>query len=322
MPIGAAPLTPAARPLPRPGAGQIRVRVTACGVCHTDLHVVEGELPLSALPIVPGHQVVGTVDALGPGATGHALGDRVGVGWLHETCGVCSTCRHGRENLCETARFTGRDVDGGYAEYMVVPAGFAFPLPHRLTDAEAAPMMCAGIVGYRALCLCGISPGGRLGLYGFGASAHLVLQLARHRSCEVFVFTRSEAHRDLARRLGAAFAGGAEAEGPFKLDAAILFAPAGWLVPMALRHLRPGGTLAINAIHMSPIPELDYRLLYEERLIRSVTNYTRQDAQEFLALASLADICPEIERFRLEDANDVLGRLKRSELRAAAVLEP
>ena len=307
-------------PLPAPGAGEIRVRVRACGVCHTDLHTVEGDLLLPKLPVVPGHQVAGAVEARGAGARRFREGDRVGVPWLHCTCGACRFCAAGRENLCEAARFTGLDADGGYAEAMVVPEDFAHALPGSFPDTAAAPLLCAGVIGYRALRLSEIQPGGRLGLYGFGASAHIVIQIARHRGCEVDVFTRSADHRELARQLGAAWTGRAEETPPDVLDAAIIFAPAGALVPEALRVLRKGGVVALAGITMTPIPQLDYARLYHERTLRSVANSTRRDVAELLELAAAIPIRTEVETFPLDQANRALVALKGSRIRGAGVL--
>jgi propanol-preferring alcohol dehydrogenase len=307
-------------PTPQPGPGEILLRVRACGVCHTDLHTVEGELALPRLPVVPGHQVVGTVAEVGEGVRTFRPGDRVGVPWLYSSCGTCAFCRRGEENLCENAQFTGLHVDGGYAEYMVARADFAYPIPEHFSDAEAAPLLCAGIIGYRSLRLSEVKPGERLGLFGFGASAHLAIQVARHWGCEVFVFTRSEEHRRLAQDLGAAWTGAPDQEPPAPLDRAILFAPAGHLVHNVLRALRRGGTLAINAIHMSPIPELPYALLYWERTIRSVANSTRRDAQEFLQVAAEIPVQTTVEEYPLEEANRALAQLKRGQVRGAAVL--
>jgi propanol-preferring alcohol dehydrogenase len=315
------PLSPADLPVPEPAHGQVRLQVRACGVCHTDLHLVEGEIALPRLPVVPGHQIVGHVDAVGDGATRFALGDRVGVPWLYFTCGKCDFCLRRLENLCDQARFTGQHADGGFAEYMIVCEDYAYPVPEDLPDRQIAPLLCAGIIGYRSLRLSRIQPGGRLGLYGFGASAHVTIQVARHWGCEVYVFTRSEEHRRHALELGAAWVGRAQDSPPAKLDSAITFAPAGWLVPEALRVLRKGGTLALNAIHMSPIPELPYSLLYGERIVRSVANSTRQDAQELLQLAADIPIRTEVESHPLAEANAVLQRLKRSQVRGSAVLE-
>lgn len=319
-PVEEHPLAAIALPDPVPGAGQVRLQVQACAVCRTDLHTVEGEIPLPSLPIVPGHQIVGTVDALGPGAGRYRVGDRVGVGWLSAIDGECEFARQGRENLCANARFTGLDVDGGYAQYTVADERFAFPIPVGLAAAEAAPLLCAGIIGYRSLRLSEVKPGERLGLYGFGASAHIAIQVARHWGCQVYAFSRGEEHRRLAAELGAAWTGLAEDRPPAALDAAIIFAPAGRLVPLALGHLRRGGTLAINAIAMSPIPELPYDLLYYERTVRSVANYTRQDAVEFLRLAAEIPVRTEVEVFTLAEANEALRRLKHGQVRGSAVL--
>jgi propanol-preferring alcohol dehydrogenase len=308
-------------PVPEPAPGQVRLRVGACGVCHTDLHLVEGEIATPKLPVVPGHQIVGRVDALGEGVTRFAVGDRAGVPWLYSTCGECEYCQSGLENLCDNARFTGQHADGGFAEYMVVPASFAYSIPMGFPDDQAAPLLCAGIIGYRSLRLSEIQPGGRLGLYGFGASAHVTIQVARHWGCEVYVFTRSEEHQRHARALGAAWVGQAQDTPPAELDSAITFAPAGWLVPEALRVLRKGGTLAINAIHMSPIPELPYHLLYGERTVRSVANSTGRDAEELLRLAAEIPIQTDVELYTLDQANAVLQRLKRAEVQGAAVLQ-
>ncbi|NKQ34539.1 MAG: zinc-dependent alcohol dehydrogenase family protein [Chloroflexi bacterium] len=320
-PVSDDPLTLVDTAVPDPGSGQIRLKVSACGVCHTDLHTVEGDLELPRLPITPGHEIVGVVEAVGESVTRHKLGDRVGVAWVNWTCGECDYCRRGQENLCPQARFTGLHADGGYAQYVVVDENFAYPLPPIFDDAHAAPLLCAGIVGYRSLRLSGIQPGERLGLYGFGASAHLVIQVARHWDCQVYVFTRSQAHRDHARELGAVWTGGAEDMPPELLDASVTFAPAGWIIPQSLRHLRPGGTIAINAIHMSPIPEMPYHLIYGERVVRSVANFTRYDAEAFLRLAGEIPIQTDVETFSLAEANDVLKQMKASQIRGAAVLE-
>jgi len=305
---------------PEPGAGEIGVRVSCCGLCHTDLHTVEGDLPLPKLPLVPGHQVVGVVEALGAGARRFRQGDRVGIPWLHETCGQCAYCRRGQENLCDRARFTGYHVDGGYAESAVVGEEFAVPIPSAFDDVHAAPLLCAGIVGYRSFRLSGARRGDRLGLYGFGASAHIVLQCARHLGCEVRVFTRSREHQELAKKLGAAWVGAASEPAPGQLDAAILFAPVGSLVPPALAALRKGGTLALAGITMSPIPQLDYSSLYHERMVRSVANATREDARDFLELAAAVPVRTEVEVFELEQANATLQALKSSRIQGAGVL--
>ncbi len=319
-PIETIPLTLSEIPTPDPAPGNLLVAVTACGVCHTDLHLVEGELPQPKLPVVPGHEVVGRVAAVGTGVTRFRVGDRVGVPWLHQTCGTCDYCRRGQENLCEAAYFTGYTADGGYAEFLTVPQDFAVPIPDRFSDEEAAPLLCAGIVGYRALRQADLQPGERLGIFGFGASGHLMLQVARHWGCEVYVFSRSEEHRAHARDLGAAWAGAATDTPPALLDRAISFAPAGWLVPLALGHLRRGGTLCINAIHTSPIPEMPYALLWHERTLRTVANATRRDAEEFLSLAAEVPLQVTTQGFDLDAANEVLARLKRGAITGAAVL--
>ena len=319
-PVGEAPLHLDELPTPIPGPGEILVRMRCCGICHTDLHTVEGDLELPKLPLVPGHQIVGIVDALGPGAGIFKKGDRVGIPWLHSTDNQCEYCRQGLENLCNQAQFTGYHVNGGYADYTVVHENFAYAIPEVFSDENAAPLLCAGIIGYRSYRLSGIRPRQRLGLYGFGASAHLVLQFARHQGCEVYVFTRTPIHRELAQRLGAAWIGSAEDTPPHQLDASIIFAPAGALVPQALRVLRKAGTLTLAGITMSTIPAMDYSLLYQERIIRSVANSTRQDAREFLALAAEVPLQTDVELFDLEQANQALQALRKSEIKAAAVL--
>ncbi len=314
------PLTQVETAVPEPGPHQIRLKVRMCGVCHTDLHTAEGDLDLPHLPVIPGHQIVGEVDKLGADSTRHQLGDRVGVAWLNWACGECHYCQNGLENLCENGRFTGLHADGGYAQYTVIDERFAYPLPAAFKDEEAAPLLCAGIIGYRSLKLSGIEPGQRLGLYGFGGSAHLAIQVARHWECDVYVFTRSADHQQHALELGAVWAGNAKEESPKPLDASVTFAPAGWIIPLALGHLRPGGTLAINAIHTSPIPEMPYDLIYGERVLRSVANFTRQDAEAFLQLAADIPIQTTTEIHPLTDANQVLQKLKASEIRGTAVL--
>lgn len=314
------PLTLVDAPAPQPAGRQTLIKVSVCGVCHTDLHTVEGDLELPRLPLIPGHQVVGQIEAVGDAVAERRVGDRVGVGWLNWTCGDCHYCRQGLENLCPHAHFTGLQADGGYARYMVVDERFAYPIPPAFDDIHAAPLLCAGIVGYRALRLSGVQPGDRLGLYGFGASAHLAIQVARHWDCSVYVFTRSQEHREHALELGAVWAGGAEDDPGVALDAAVSFAPAGWIIPLALGHLRPGGALAVNAIHTSPIPEMPYRLIYGERTLRSVANFTRDDAHAFLQLAAAIPIQTEVTAYPLAEANRALQRLKASRLRGAAVL--
>lgn len=318
--IEQSPLLPEEATFPIPGAGDVRVRVRFCGVCHTDLHIAEGDLNLPRLPIIPGHQIVGIVDAVGQDVQILKAGDRVGIPWLHFADGTCEYCRRNLENLCPRARFTGYHEHGGYAEYTVVPADFAVPLPQVFADQNAAPLLCAGIIGYRAYRMSGVRSGDRLGLYGFGASAHLVLQIARFEGCEVSVFTRAPSHRELAEKLGAAWTGSAEDAPPHPLDASIIFAPAGLLVPLALKQLRKAATLVLAGITMTPIPQLDYSLLYQERVIRSVANSTRHDTHEFLQLAARVPVQTEIQVFDLEQANLALQALKHSEIRAAAVL--
>jgi propanol-preferring alcohol dehydrogenase len=313
------PLVAARAPEPVPAAGELVIAVEACGVCRTDLHILEGEVA-ARLPLIPGHQAAGRVSEVGPGVKGIAVGDSVGVGWMASTCGVCRFCRSERENLCEKATFTGRDRDGGYAERMTARAEWVFRLPEGFSAKEAAPLLCAGIIGYRSLRLSGIEPGGRLGLFGFGASAHLAIQVALHWGCEVFAFTREEHHRQLARRMGAVWAGAAGDDPGVLLDAAVTFAPAGELVPTALSRLDRGGTLAVNAIHMSTIPAFEYETLYGERTVRSVMNSTRRDAEEFLDLAARIPVRASTEPYPLDQANEALLRVKRGLVRGAAVL--
>jgi propanol-preferring alcohol dehydrogenase len=318
--VQAAPLELAEIPTPDPEPGQVRIRIRACGICHTDLHIVEGDLVAPSLPLVLGHQVVGVVEAVGAGAERLHEGERVGVAWLAWTCGTCPRCLEGRENLCARARFTGYDVPGGYAEAMVADARYAYRLPPSYADHEAAPLLCAGIIGYRSLKLAEVRPGERVGLFGFGASAHLAIQVARHWGCEVYVFTRSEGHRALARSLGAAWAGGADEPSPGEVDRGIVFAPSGNVVVQALGYLRRGGTLAVNAIHLDRIPEFPYGRLYWERTVRSVANATRADAEEFLTLAAELSLRVSARQVRPEEANTVLGALKRGEIQGAAVI--
>ncbi len=306
---------------PEPAPGEILVRVTACGVCRTDLHVCEGDLAPKHARMIPGHEVVGVVERLGAGCTRFARGARVGIAWLRETCGVCAYCRRGRENLCPSARFTGWDHDGGYAEFAVVREDFAYALPATMPDAEIAPLLCAGIIGYRAIKRAEVRPGATVGLYGFGGSAHLAIQVLRHWGCEVFVMSRGGVHRDLARELGAGWIGAADERPPRMLDAAILFAPAGELVPAALAALDRGGILAVAGIYLSEIPALDYeRELFYEKELRSVTANTRADGVEFLKLAGEIPIRTHTMAIELEDANRALTMLKHDELKGAAVL--
>ncbi len=323
-PAAQKPLRAVDRPIPEPGAGALRVRVEVCGVCRTDLHVVEGDLAPQRAVVVPGHQVVGRVEALGTGAgaQGVRLGERVGVAWLHRTCGACRFCRSGRENLCLEPLFTGWGVDGGYAEYLVAPADFVYPIPEDADAAGFAPLLCAGIIGYRAYRRSGVRPGGHLGLWGFGGSAHIVLQLARHDGCEVSVFSRGGGHQELARRLGASWVGGSFDPPPRKLDAAIVFAPVGELVPAALEATDRGGCVAVAGIHLSDVPALDYqRHLFQERSLCSVTANTREDGRALLRLAREIPIRTEVQRYPLERANEALLDLKEDRIRGAAVLQ-
>jgi propanol-preferring alcohol dehydrogenase len=320
-PIEDRPLVWVDLPMPDPGPGEVRLAVKACGVCHTDLHTVEGDVSLPRLPVIPGHQVIGVVERNGSGAARFPVGTRIGAPWLYHTCGECEFCRRGLENLCLRARFTGLHAHGGYAEAMVVHEDFAYSIPSRFSDAEAAPLLCGGIIGYRALRLCGVLPGQRLGIYGFGGSAHMTIQVARHWGCEVYVFTRAEGHRQLARQLGAAWVGSAEDPLPVPMHSSIIFAPAGELVPKALQALERGGTLALAGVTMTSVPELSYdRMLYWERSVRSVANFTRQDAVELLDLAGKIPIHTAVRTFPLQAANEALLALKRSQIDGTAVL--
>jgi propanol-preferring alcohol dehydrogenase len=307
---------------PAPGPHQVLIRVAACGVCRTDLHIIDGELADPKLPLVPGHEIVGYVAALGENVRGLKLGDRIGVPWLGHTCGLCAFCRSGRENLCAQARFTGYHIDGGYAEYAVADARFCFPLPPGLDDVAAAPLLCAGLIGYRALRLAGAAE--RLGLYGFGAAAHIVAQVACYRGQRVFAFTRAgdKTGQDFARSLGAEWAGASDTLPPEKLDAALIFAPVGALVPAALAATEKGGTVVCAGIHMSDIPSFPYRLLWEERVLRSVANLTRQDGEELLALVPKVPVRTVTQSFPLEQANEALAALRAGRLTGAAVLVP
>jgi alcohol dehydrogenase, propanol-preferring len=319
--VGSEPLALSELPPPEPGPDEVRVRVNVCGVCRTDLHIVEGELPAAKRPVIPGHEVAGFVDRVGRDVRTIKEGDRIGIAWLQRVCGRCEFCVSGRENLCRSAQFTGYHVDGGYAEYAVVPESFAYPIPKAFTDEEVAPLLCAGIIGFRALRISGVKPGQRLGLYGFGASAHITIQVARHWGCSVYVCSLREQHRALARKLGAIWTGGAAEAPPEKLHGAILFAPAGELVPPALRALEKGGTLAVAGIHLSQIPALDYdRDLFGERVLRSVTANTKQDGIELLKEAAEIPIRPHTERFALRDANKALQALKAGTINGAGVL--
>ena len=320
-PIEDGPLSLVDLPDPIPGPGEIRVKVSACGICRTDLHVIEGDLPPGRMPVVPGHQVVGTVDAAGEGATRFARGTRVGIAWLAKTCGRCDFCAAGRENLCEQPLFTGYHRDGGFAEYAVVPEPFAYSLPAAFRDAEAAPLLCAGIIGFRALRRAELPPGGRLAIYGFGSSAHIVIQLALSRGCEVYVCTRGASHQRLAEGMGASWAGENPEEMPAPADSAILFAPAGELVPPALKHLKKGGTLSLAGIHMSDIPSMKYaECLFYEKNLRSVTANTRQDGEDLLREAAGIPIRPEVTLFPLAEANHALRMLKEDRLQGTGIL--
>jgi propanol-preferring alcohol dehydrogenase len=320
-PIETSPLRVEERAVPEPAAGEVLVRVLACGVCRTDLHLVEGDLPLVKSPIVPGHQVVGRVERSGAGAARFAPGERVGIAWLRGTCGACAFCSSGRENLCERCEFTGWHADGGFADYAVVPEAFAYRIPPVFSDAAAAPLLCAGIIGYRALKRSEVPPGGRLGIYGFGSSAHVTLQVARARGCEVFVCTREASHRELARKLGATWVGDIADAMPEKTDGTIVFAPIGDLVPRALENLARGRTLALAGIYMTPVPALDYqRHLFYERSVRSVTANTRADGEELLAEAARIPIHPETTTFPLAEANRALVLLKRGGFTGSGVL--
>ena len=309
-------------PVPKPGPEDILIRIKICGVCHTDLHTVEGELPQAKLPIIPGHEVVGIVEKRGERASRFKEGEKVGVAWLYSACGQCAFCARGNENLCKNASFTGYHINGGYAEYMIIHEKFAYSIPEIFSYREAAPLLCAGIIGYRALLLSKIKPGECLGLYGFGASAHVAIQVAVQWGCKVYVFSRSEEHRALARKLGAIWTGTSKDDPPSKLDSSIIFAPAGEIALDALRVTEKGGTVALAGIYMSPIPEMDYeKYLYHERTLCSVANATRQDGEELLRIAAEIPIRTTTEVFPLEEANKVLQLLKAGNINGAAVLK-
>ncbi len=308
-------------PKPVPGAGQVLIQIRVCAVCRTDLHVVDGELPNPKLPLIPGHEIVGHIAGTGPGAARFKVGERVGVPWLGHTCGTCRFCQTGRENLCENARFTGYTLDGGYAEYAVAEERFCFPIPPNYPDAQAAPLLCAGLIGYRSLVKTGNAR--RIGIYGFGAAAHIVAQVARFQGREIYAFTRPGDHeaQEFAAELGAVWAGDSESLPPRPLDAAIIFAPVGKLVPLALKALDKGGTVVCGGIHMSDIPAFPYESLWSERSICSVANLTRRDGEEFFALAQQAPLHVSVELFRLEEANEALSKLRAGRLQGAAVLQ-
>lgn len=316
------PLQLVERETPKPAAGQMLVRVCACAVCRTDLHVVDGDLTEPKLPIVPGHEIVGRVVETGAGVDNFQEGDRVGIPWLGHTCGSCSYCRSGRENLCDSARFTGYQIDGGFATHCVADAQYCFPIPDNYDDIHAAPLLCAGLIGYRSLKAAGEAK--RLGIYGFGAAAHIVAQIARHEGRKVFAFTRpgDVKAQEFAMAMGSTWAGDSDQAPPVQLEAAIIFAPVGGLVPLALRATQKGGTVVLGGIHMSDIPSMPYAILWGERVVRSVANLTRQDALEFMQLASRFQIETTVEAVAMEQANDALGRLREGELTGAAVLVP
>ena len=317
---GAGAVEPHEREIPAPSTNQVLVRVAACGVCRTDLHIVDGDLTAAATPIVPGHEIIGVVERLGVGVSGLTVGDRVGIPWLGYSCGGCAHCLNGRENLCLSARFTGYQIDGGYAEYTVADARFAFRLPDGYDDAEAAPLLCAGLIGYRAYRMAGDAR--RIGIYGFGAAAHIVAQVAVHESRDVFAFTSpgDQQAQDFARKLGARWAGSSTEPPPEPLDAALIFAPIGRLVPEALSRVEPAGTVVCAGIHMSDIPSFPYRLLWGERTVRSVANLTRRDAREFLSLAPTARVKTHVQRYPLAEANRALQDLRSGHVTGAAVL--
>mgnify|MGYP002082469146 CR=1 FL=1 len=309
--------------LPVPRSNELRIKVTACGICRTDLHVTEGELAPRLRPVIPGHQIVGVVEKVGTRVQGFSKGQRAGVAWLHSTCGSCGFCLSARENLCERAEFTGWTRNGGFAEYAIARADFVYPIPDGFEDIKAAPLLCAGIIGYRALKLAGVNKwsGARLGIYGFGAAGHVCIQIARFRGAEVFVATRDRAkHQALAEELGATWVGDTFAEPPAKLDAAIIFTPAGEIVPAALKSLEKGATLVLGGIHMSPIPELEYKLIYGERIVRSVANNTREDGRQFLAEAAAIPVKTSVQTFGLKEANEALIALKHDAIKGGGVL--
>ncbi len=322
-PVTERPLALEEAAVPLPGHGELLVRVRACGVCRTDLHVIEAEIPPRRLPLIPGHQVVGVIEGLGEGCHRFEVGDRVGIAWLRHTCGCCAFCASDRENLCESSVYTGYHADGGYADLAVVAEDFAYAIPAVFGDVEAAPLLCAGIIGYRALTLSEVPRGGSLALYGFGSSAHIVMQIARHRGCEVFVATRGESHRVLALSMGAAWAGRANEVLPEPVDSAIVFAPAGEIVPAALASVKKGGTVALAGIYMSPVPEMDYeRCLFHEKKLRSVEANTRADGAGLLAEAADIPIRAKTTTFALEEANDALIQLKTDCIDGSGVLVP
>jgi alcohol dehydrogenase, propanol-preferring len=320
--IESSPLVWSDVPEPSAGAGEVRVKVSCCAICRTDLHIIEGDLPAMKRPVIPGHQIVGVVDRIGENCKRMKLGMRIGVAWLRHTCGVCRFCTSGRENLCEFSRYTGYHADGGYAEYAVVPEDFAYEIPDGYDDVHVSPLLCAGIIGYRALKRCNLSGSGKkLGIFGYGSSAHIILQIAKHRGHEVYVVSRAENHQKLAREMGAAWCGADAEQMPVKVDAAIVFAPSGKVVLPALAAIDAGGAVAIAGIHMSPIPELDYdRYLFRERDIRSVTANTREDGRELLAEAAAAGVRPHVVVYAMKDANRALRDLKEEKIEGTGVL--
>ncbi|MHA1721339.1 MAG: zinc-dependent alcohol dehydrogenase family protein [Promethearchaeota archaeon] len=319
-PIENSPLKYMEIPKPEPQKDEIRIKLRACGVCHTDLHEIEGDLPMMKKNLIPGHEIIGIIDKIGENVDNFKIGDRVGVPWLYSSCGTCKYCKRSQENLCNDAKFTGYHVNGGYAEYMIASSKYAYLIPEIFSDAEAAPLMCAGVIGYRSIKMSQIKPGETLGLFGFGASAHIVIQIAKYWNCDVFVFTRSKNHQEHARKLGASWVGTSKESPPKKIDRAISFVPSGLIIPDILRVLDKGGTLAINAVHLTDIPPISWDLIYFERQIISVANVTREDAIEFLKLAPEIPIKTEIHTYDLKDANSALQDLKNSKFNGAAVL--
>lgn len=319
-PLAEKPLSLVEKPVPQPGAGQVRLRVLVCAICRTDLHTVAGEIPLPKLPITPGHQVVAVVDQLGASVTNLKVGQRVGAPWLGWTDGSCWYCTHERENLCDNGKFNGQHIDGGYTEYMLADAHFVYPIPDGYDELHAAPLLCSGVIGYRALKLAQVPKGGRLGLYGFGSSAHITIQVARHFGAECYVITRGEAGQQFARELGAVWAGGPDDKPPELLDSVIIFAPVGDLIPVALTHVRKGGVVTSAGIHMSDIPRFSYSILWGERIIRSVANSTRDDVRELLEIAAVMKLKPEIEELDFERLNDHLLAFDRGEVKGTGVV--
>lgn len=308
-------------PEPVPEEDEIRIKIFVCGICHTDLHIIEGELPLQKKPVIPGHQIIGVIDKIGKRVKKFKEGDRVGVPWLYHTCGNCYYCKNGMENLCEDAKFTGYHVDGGYSEYTIVSEDFAYKVPEEFPDEKAAPLFCAGVIGFRAFKLSNAKEGSILGLFGFGASAHIIIQVAKYLNCRIFVFSRSEKHKDMAEKLGAEWTGTIKDRPPEPIENGIIFAPAGKIVIEALKILKKGGTLALAGIYMSPIPEIEYKLIYHEKGVKSVANSTRQDVLDFLQIATKIPVQTEVHAFSLEQANHALTLLKHGKINGAGVLK-